>query len=354
MSWERASSGASEKPYASSTALPCHVAQNACRWRCPCGRSGPRRQACPSCTHHWPIAGDAIEVLDLEIATFSKILLLEEKPATTEADVDRYQRVLDAWDEAAWFEHADAPEKAPELPYNGIRLQQLKAGLESKQRREELVTQLDQVKAPTNEPDYAVMLRERQQYEAQLAVYSNQVDEYEAWEREKSKKMTQLLMLDIDLQEYAALSQALDQARAYEQYLSIYDKQLETYNKGVGQVTAYRADAEDWKKVKDALVILRSKIKQYLVPSLNKVASALLFNMTGGDRQAIVCDEDFNITVDGQEINTLSGSGKAVANLALRLGLGQVLTNNVLSLFIGDEIDASMDANRAENTSRVL
>jgi DNA repair exonuclease SbcCD ATPase subunit len=58
--------------------------------------------------------------------------------------------------------------------------------------------------------------------------------------------------------------------------------------------------------------------------------------------------------VDGQAIDTLSGSGKAVANLALRIGLGQVLTNNVFSLFMGDEIDASMDKNRAEKTSQVL
>jgi DNA repair exonuclease SbcCD ATPase subunit len=76
--------------------------------------------------------------------------------------------------------------------------------------------------------------------------------------------------------------------------------------------------------------------------------------MTGGQRQLVTCDEDFNITVDGQEINTLSGSGKAVANLALRIGLGQVLTNNVLSLFMGDEIDASMDKHRAEKTTSVL
>ena len=52
---------------------------------------------------------------------------------------------------------------------------------------------------------------------------------------------------------------------------------------------------------------------------------------------------------DGQRLDTLSGSGKAVANLALRLGLGQVLTNNVLSVFVGDEIDASMDDDRARN-----
>ena len=57
---------------------------------------------------------------------------------------------------------------------------------------------------------------------------------------------------------------------------------------------------------------------------------------------------------DGQPINTLSGSGKAVANLSLRLGLGQVLTNNQLSIFLGDEIDASMDKDRAQNTALTL
>jgi DNA repair exonuclease SbcCD ATPase subunit len=65
------------------------------------------------------------------------------------------------------------------------------------------------------------------------------------------------------------------------------------------------------------------------------------------ERQSIVVDEEFDVTVDGQALDTLSGSGKAVANLALRLGLGQVLINRVFSLFIGDEIDASLDVDRA-------
>jgi DNA repair exonuclease SbcCD ATPase subunit len=73
--------------------------------------------------------------------------------------------------------------------------------------------------------------------------------------------------------------------------------------------------------------------------------------MTGGQRQSIAVDEEFDVTVDGQPLNTLSGSGKAVANLSLRIGLGQVLTNNVLSLFVGDEIDSSLDKDRAENTA---
>jgi DNA repair protein SbcC/Rad50 len=44
--------------------------------------------------------------------------------------------------------------------------------------------------------------------------------------------------------------------------------------------------------------------------------------MTGGQRSVVVVDQEFDVTVDGQRLDTLSGSGKAVANLALRLGLG--------------------------------
>jgi DNA repair exonuclease SbcCD ATPase subunit len=58
--------------------------------------------------------------------------------------------------------------------------------------------------------------------------------------------------------------------------------------------------------------------------------------------------------VDNQELETLSGSGKAVANLSIRIALGQVLTNRVVSLMLADEIDASMDDFRAEKTADVL
>ena len=58
--------------------------------------------------------------------------------------------------------------------------------------------------------------------------------------------------------------------------------------------------------------------------------------------------------MDGQPLNTLSGSGKAVANLAIRLGLGQVLTNKTFSVFLADEIDAAMDADRAGYTAECL
>src|SRR5690606_38861993 len=73
-----------------------------------------------------------------------------------------------------------------------------------------------------------------------------------------------------------------------------------------------------------------------------------------GQRTVIEVDEDFNIEVDGQPVNTLSGSGKAVSNLAVRIALGMVLTNKVFSVLLADEIDAAMDDERAEATATAL
>ena len=92
------------------------------------------------------------------------------------------------------------------------------------------------------------------------------------------------------------------------------------------------------------------KVKQELAPSLSKAASSLLYAMTNGERRFVDVDHDFNIIVDGQPLQTLSGSGKSVVTLALRIGLGQVLTSKVLPIFMGDEIDKDMDAIRATST----
>ncbi|MGO7308792.1 hypothetical protein ACCS91_33595 [Rhizobium ruizarguesonis] len=312
---------------------------------------------CPSCSHHWPVAGDAINGLLDDLSQLSELLLIEEKPATSEAELDRHQRELDHWlkvKEEWETVHSKAPETAPTVRWTLEEISTLEHGLQLQDRRAELIAEIEKLKPADKEPDYAKMLREAQQYEAQLAVWADQVDEFEAWQKERSQKLVQLTMLEVDLQGYQELVQALDRARAYEQAYAIWFRQFQIYQDTIYKIDGYRMEADDWNRVKDALSLLRSKIKQYLVPSLNKVASSLISHMTGGERQAISVDEDFNILVDGQAIDTLSGSGKAVANLSLRIGLGLVLTNNVFSLFMGDEIDASMDKNRSEKTSGVL
>jgi DNA repair exonuclease SbcCD ATPase subunit len=107
---------------------------------------------------------------------------------------------------------------------------------------------------------------------------------------------------------------------------------------------------EQYELAGKALKEVKSRVKGYLVPSLSKVASHLLNQMTGGERSVVEISEDFEIVVDGQSLRTLSGSGKDITNLAIRIALGQVLTHKVFPLMMFDEIDAAMDDTRAQYT----
>jgi len=95
------------------------------------------------------------------------------------------------------------------------------------------------------------------------------------------------------------------------------------------------------------MATVRARVKSYLVPSLSKAASVLVQRMSRGARADVKVTEDFEITLDGQPVETLSGSEKAAANLALRVALGQVLTARVFPVFMADEPDAAMDQDRA-------
>lgn len=139
----------------------------------------------------------------------------------------------------------------------------------------------------------------------------------------------------------------LSQVQVYDAQLATYQQAFAAWAQGRDRLTDLRRELESWRNGKQAMNDLRADTKTYLVPALSRVASHLLSQMTGGARGRIAVDEDFEIQVDGQPLNTLSGSGKVCANLAVRLGLGRILTNGVFPVFMGDEMDASMDNDRA-------
>ena len=112
--------------------------------------------------------------------------------------------------------------------------------------------------------------------------------------------------------------------------------------------------SETYLQARMDVVDLKTRIKSHLLPSLNHVASVILTEMTGGARYLVEVDDEFEIRIDGAAVCTLSGSGKAVANLAIRIALGHILTNRVFSLFMADEVDGSMDAERADYVAQAL
>ena len=154
--------------------------------------------------------------------------------------------------------------------------------------------------------------------------------------------------------EVTNLQELLVTCKLYEQANNKYIEDLSVMTERGLNVTQLKDKISKLENCKMALKALKPKVKTFLVPSLNKVASSILYQITNGERRKVEIDEDFNIKVDNQKIETLSGSGETAANLALRISLGTVLTNKALSVFLGDEIDAAMDKSRVDYTAESL
>jgi len=300
---------------------------------------------CPACSHEFPDNPAKVQALREEQAVLTRELGDRERPSSPPA-CTRAELMTQ-------LELHNRPEAPPQTSSPQVARDQINRWKRAP-NRERLTETLVAAREKAAGPDYIKMYELRSFYEKALTDYTTRWQAYQEWQHEYRLKTMEASELAPRLAVLPKLELHLVRAQTYEQQLATYTVQKQQYDAGMEQATELAESAAEWKKVKEALVVLRGLIKQHLIPSLNKVASHLLALMTAGQRQVIEVDEDFDVMVDGQPLGTLSGSGKAVANLALRIGLGQVLTNNVLSLFIGDEIDASMDKDRAENTANTL
>lgn len=189
-------------------------------------------------------------------------------------------------------------------------------------------------------------------YEATVTARDRLVAVRERWDAQAAEATVELA--GINVVGLADAEQTLREAEAYETRLQAYTESFARWAEGRDRLTDLRREETSWRNGRLALNQIREEAKTFIVPALSRVASVILAEMTGGQRSRVVIDEDFEIEVDGQRLNTLSGSGKVCANLAIRFGLGRVLTNDVFSVFLGDEVDSSMDGDRAESLHEAL
>lgn len=150
------------------------------------------------------------------------------------------------------------------------------------------------------------------------------------------------------------LNQQLVEAKVYEAAAAAYETASAIYTEAADKAVAAGARAHNFRQGAKALAETRRTLKGFLAPSLSRVASSLISDMTGGSLTSVIVDEDMNITVNGQDIATLNGAGSTAANLALRIGLGQVLVREKFAVFIADEADSDMSEGRARHTMDCL
>jgi DNA repair exonuclease SbcCD ATPase subunit len=263
---------------------------------------------CPSCNHEWPIAGEALadlgHVIEVEEPTVSRGTIMSQRPL-----IGNDQRVAD------------------------------------------LTTQINALALPA---DRSADLKLCQEADAAEAAYGAAMRAYDAYNSQREEKQTRFDGLaDIDAT-VTALQAKHGESVQYEHQVAAYDASIKSYAGNLALAEAARARSDEYAEGKKRVAALKVQVKSHLLPSLNKVASIILNQMTGGERFKVEVDEDFEIAIDDQPIATLSGSGKAVANLAIRIALGQILTNKVFSVFFADEVDAAMDNDRAAYTAQAL
>lgn len=262
---------------------------------------------CPSCDHKWPVAADALKA------------------------------------------YADVPDAkvAVDMSRNDVAAERRLQG--NTTRIAELKSQIQEVPV-----DLSATLRGKKEQEARLLAYGRALDAYEAFHRDLNQKRARVAELMGSEEKLAEVEAANRKLWEFETMQRGYETLLARYEATKALVEEHEAKSVEYLTARERLQDLKVKVKSMLLPSLNTVASRLLHQMTGGERFKVEVDDDFEIMIDDQKLGTLSGSGKAVANLAIRIALGQILTNRVFSVFIADEVDAAMDDTRAAYTAEAL
>jgi len=218
--------------------------------------------------------------------------------------------------------------------------------------RAKLADQLADLGAPL--PDRSSELTMGREINTRWAIYRSELEQYEM-RRAKGKDAQQALTaLKAPKRTVAHLDAEFVAARVYETQLESYAENRARFDALTAEIGEKQTRADGFTAGAKGLVEARRTLKAYLAPSLSRVASALMAQMTLGAYTHVAVDEDMNIFVNAQDVSTLSGAGATIANLALRLALGQVLVNRVFPVFIGDEIDSDMRDGNAQATAEAL
>ena len=298
---------------------------------------------CPSCGHTWPIA---------DITGFDSVPDHMDKPEFTRNMLRQQGEYL-----AAWEGHdLDLPPRPDDPVLSKTDIAFARQSLDKAEIRKQLHKDMLKLQEELGEipADIYDLMMALARWESEVKVHAAAKKAFDEWKKQEKKLLHELGKYDGLEQKAEEIEGRLQLSRQYDILKKEYQEAEQKYTTLLEQINDTLEQGENYHKAGKALTNLRTRVKQHLVPSLNKVSSVLLSQMTGGQRTQVEIDDEFTVQIDGQALNTLSGSGKSVANLAIRLGLGQVLTGKIFSVFMGDEIDAAMDKDRAGFTSDCL
>jgi DNA repair exonuclease SbcCD ATPase subunit len=188
-------------------------------------------------------------------------------------------------------------------------------------------------------------------YNSEMETVADRIANYEKAQKElDSMQMKQNDVNGYVIQVRTTMSQVLIDWGKYETEEKHYNVLLTQYDSGNAELKQLTDTNAQLELAKNAVKEVKNRVQSHLIPSLNKVASDLMSEMTGGEYNSVIVGDSFEVEVDGQPLRTLSGSAKDLANLTLRIALGRIITHRVMGFMLLDEIDSAMDDTRARYT----
>ena len=146
---------------------------------------------------------------------------------------------------------------------------------------------------------------------------------------------------ETSLEEFNNFKNYLDLKRQYIQQQDVIESFQDNLNTNKENLLTYNL-------LFDVLEDVKKTIQQESFPVLNNVASDILSQITGGERNKVFITDTFKIEVDDNDIDTIEGSGKVIANLALRVALLSTFYKDTFLVCLFDEIDESLHEDRFE------
>ena len=270
-----------------------------------------------------------------------------EIPAHSEKELSEELRRVQAW--------TGVPENVESLEKPKYTLKQLQDFADAKRRYIQRANL--SVDGIEDLPILRNQLAANESYRTKLERFASEKRIYDDFVSRKEELDTEIARLHTELSflpDEAYLEKAIYDWTNYELQLKLFDQNEATRHLIEKDQSEAAAMADKYDSALAGLIEFKRRVKTFVIPSLESVASQMISEMSAGELNRFEISEDFDILLDGKKICLLSGSEKALANIALRLSLGRVLTRGVLSLFIADEIDASMSEERAEEVHSAL
>jgi len=179
---------------------------------------------------------------------------------------------------------------------------------------------------------------------------------YERVRQSNAEIEAQIAALDPDLGQDIIDNQAegVHRAEMYEAAYATWQRDDAAFKAAQAKIADASYLAEEYALGAKGISDARAVVKALIAPKISRIATVLIRDMSMGKLDNLIVDDEMEITVGGQRIETLSGAGKTVANLALRVAMGQALVGHVFPVFLADEIDGDLSATRRAATLQAL